>query len=237
MKKIKIVPLIISAIILAGIISLILYIVKVTRDEYSLTTNEKKWIELNKNVVVDISIMNDLPIFANEGDGVLFSFLEYFSEETGLEFNKQSYSINGDLIESDYVFKILDDDELLTKNDLLFYNDNFVIISKNNEMISNINDIYDSKIGVLIDDVESINNYIDSDYDLVFTTYETINSMFLKFDSNDLEYIIVPKNQFINNIVEKDYYVCYQFGNLFQYFISYITNGMKLNMIVYIQKK
>ncbi len=234
MKKIKIVPLIISAIILAGIISLILYIVKVTRDEYSLTTNEKKWIELNKNVVVDISIMNDLPIFANEGDGVLFSFLEYFSEETGLEFNKKSYSINGDLIESDYVFKILDDDELLTKNDLLFYNDNFVIISKNNEMISNINDIYDSKIGVLIDDVESINNYIDSDYDLVFTTYETINSMFLKFDSNDLEYIIVPKNQFINNIVEKDYYVCYQFGNLSnKYVLSYNVNNKELNSIFY----
>lgn len=234
MKKIKVVPLIISATILIGIIGLILYIVRVTKDENSLTILEKKWIESNKDTVIDISIMNDLPIFANEGKGVLFSFLDYFSEDTGLEFNKKSYSINSDIVESDYVFKILDDKEVLTKNDLLFYRDSFVVLSKNNEMISDINNIHTSKTGVLVEDTESISNYINSDYDITFTSYENANAMLSKFDSDELDYIIVPKNEFIRSIIEKNYYVCYQFGNLYnKYVLSYNANNKELNSVFY----
>lgn len=234
MKKIKVVPIIISAAILIGIVGLILYIVKVTRDEYSLTISEKKWIESNKNIVIDVSIMNDLPIFANEGKGIAFSFLDYFSVQTGLEFNKKSYSTSSDLIESDYVFKILDYKESITKNDLLFYKDNYVVLSKNNEIISNLDEIYDKKIGALVKDVESISNYIKSKYDFTFSSYDSATTMLSKFESGDLDYIILPKNQFLNVIIQKNYYVSYQFNNLFnKYVLSYNVNNKKLNSIFY----
>ncbi len=233
-KRIKVLPLIIAALILAAIISIIIYIVKVTRDEYSLTINEKRWIESNKNVVVDISIMNDLPIFADEGNGILFSFLDYFSLQTGLEFNKKSYSITSDIVVSDYIFKIMDESEQITKNDLLFYSDHFVIISKNNEKINNINDILSYKIGVLSSDLDNINNYIQTDSDLSFISYDSISTMLSKFSSNDIDYIVVPKNQFLKVIIENNYYISYQFSGLSnKYVLSYNANNKELNSIFY----
>ncbi len=234
MKKIKLLPLIIAVLILALIAITVVYVVRVTKDEYSLTTSEKKWIESNKNVVIDVSIMNDLPIFANEGDGILFSFLDYFSLQTDLELNKKSYSIDGEIVASDYIFKIMGESEQITKNDLLFYYDKFVIVSKNNEKINNINDLLDYKIGVLTSNLESLNNYIQADCDLSFISYDNSNILLSKFSSSDVDYIIVPKNQFLKSIIENEYYVSYQFSGLSnKYVLSYNVNNKELNSIFY----
>ena len=53
---------------------------------------EKRWIEKNKSTKIDVSILNDLPIFGEEGDGVFFDFLNDFEKETSLEFNMIPYT-------------------------------------------------------------------------------------------------------------------------------------------------
>ena len=44
----------------------------------SLTVNEKRWVEKNKDSEVYFEIVNDYPVYAMNGQGVLFDFIEDF---------------------------------------------------------------------------------------------------------------------------------------------------------------
>ncbi len=57
----------------------------------SLTVAQKKWIENNKNRVIDLSVFSGVPVINNNGGGIVFDFLDSLEKDTGLEFNKLSY--------------------------------------------------------------------------------------------------------------------------------------------------
>ena len=44
-------------------------------ENITLSISEKKWIENNKNKLIDLSVLNDAPIVNNNGLGILFDFL------------------------------------------------------------------------------------------------------------------------------------------------------------------
>ena len=69
----------------------------------------------NKNNVIDVSVFNDVYVFGNSGDGVIFDYLVDFTEEYNINFNKVSYMSNGDSIKyKDLSFRILDSDKKLS---------------------------------------------------------------------------------------------------------------------------
>ena len=231
-KKIKILPIIITIFILLVLGGILFLIFRSNKDDYSLTLGEKRWIESNKNEIVDISIMNDLPVFAKEGSGIFFDFLTYFNEQTGLDLNKKSYNIVNEPTEADFLFKIINEVEELTKNDLLFYEDNFSIISKENKKITDINTLFGYKIGVMSLDLASINDYIHSNGSLTYVPYDDPELLFAKFASNDLDYIIVPKNQYLDKIIESEYFISYHLSGLSsKYVLTFNTNNKELNSI------
>ena len=109
---------IILGIVLLIILISVLLIVNAYRNKTELTLNEKKWIEENKQSMVDIYIMNDLPIFSSDENDIFLSFLDYFEAETGLTLNKVSYSLSSSKLSADYLFKIINETDDLTRNDL-----------------------------------------------------------------------------------------------------------------------
>ena len=73
------------------ILGWVFYYFFLNQDEKStLTIVEKKWIEKNKNNIVDIGIINNIPIFNYDGEGVFFEFIKKIEKDTGLEFNEIS---------------------------------------------------------------------------------------------------------------------------------------------------
>ena len=59
------------------ILGWVFYYFFLNQDEKStLTIVEKKWIEKNKNNIVDIGIINNIPIFNYDGEGVFFEFIK-----------------------------------------------------------------------------------------------------------------------------------------------------------------
>ena len=66
---------------------------------------EKRWIEKNKSNIVDVSVLNDVPIFGEDGEGVFFDFLNDFTKETEIQFNMIPYKSNGES-SSKYVFEM-----------------------------------------------------------------------------------------------------------------------------------
>ena len=77
-KKIIIITLIV---LILGSISLAHFFTKEDK-ETSLTVSDKKWIEDNRNSVIDFSALNGIPVISDNGNGLIFDFLTSLEEDT-----------------------------------------------------------------------------------------------------------------------------------------------------------
>ena len=119
----KLIILIIVGIIF--IVSLSIFVLNYSKDDSSFSILEKKWINDNSSTVLDVSVFNDIPVYGKNGFGVIFDMLDDFTSKHGINFNKVSYlTTNSDVSYRDIAFKILDNDTILSDNDLLLYKDN-----------------------------------------------------------------------------------------------------------------
>ena len=57
------------------LIALIVGYIKVNSNSKELSLSEKKWIEENKKSMIDIYVMNNLPIFSSGEKDIFLSFL------------------------------------------------------------------------------------------------------------------------------------------------------------------
>lgn len=214
------------------LIALIVSYIKVNSNSKELSLSEKKWIEENKKSMIDIYVMNNLPVFSSGEKDIFLSFLDYFEAETGLSLNKVSYTLNSDEPTSEYLFKIIAINDDLGRNDLLFYEDNYVILSKNNLKIQDIAKLSGYKIGVLNDDLSKISEYLTYDNNLTFSNYDDDVRLFEAFDNGDADYIIVPKNRYLKEIITNNYYIVNSLSSLNnKYVLSLSNNNIKLNGI------
>ena len=151
-KKRALLISIISILIIGIFAGIYIYLNKEDK-KTTLTVLDKQWIDDNKNNIIDLSIVKNVPIFNYEGQGLFFDFIDSIENTTGLHFNKWSYN-KDDKPTSDYSFSITDKVE---ENDILIYEDNYVLVTKTNKKYNNINKINQMVVGVLND--KSIINY------------------------------------------------------------------------------
>ena len=71
----------IIAIITVAVIAGIIYLVKVSKEDYKLTTQDKKWISANLNNVQNINVLDDIPVFGLNGEGVFYDLLKDLETE------------------------------------------------------------------------------------------------------------------------------------------------------------
>lgn len=193
---------------------------------------EKRWIEKNKSTVIDVSILNDVPIFGNEGEGVFFDFLNDFKKETELEFNMIPYSKNKTAKEVSYSFE-MNNKTKIKDNELLFYKDNYILISKDNEKVKNFSNLEDITIGVLESDLSTIKDYLDSNNSVVYNTYTKINDIVSALNSNEIKYAIIPSNIYIDKVFSNNYYVVYNIPEIYTNYVLTVDGNEKiLNSII-----
>lgn len=179
---------------------------------------EKRWIEKNKSSVIDVSILNDIPIFGDEGEGVFFDFLDDFSKETGLEFNKIPY-VTGKSSKSDgYVFE-LNQKTNLDNNELLIYKDNYVMISKESEKVKDFSELDNTIIGVLETDLSSVKEYFGDNETIIYNPYNTVDSIVSALKDNDIKYAIISNNTNIDQILSNNFYVVYNMTDIYTNYV------------------
>lgn len=231
MKKNKKLIAIIGIVLLIAVVA-VLVILRINNNSKELSLSEKRWIEDNKKNMVDIYIMNGLPIFSSNESDIFLSFLSYFEAETGLSLNKVSYSLASNAPTADYLFKIVSETDDISRNDLLFYQDNFVILSKTNKKIQDLSKLKDYKIGVLTSNLQSITEYLAYGNNLTITNYEDDVRLFNAFSEDTVNYIIVPKNRYLKEILTNNYYIVNNLSSLTnKYVLSLSNNNTKLNNI------
>ena len=187
---------------------------------------EKRWIEKNKSTVVDISVLNDVPIFGEDGEGVFFDFLNDFTEETEIKFNMIPYKTTGSSA-SKYVFEMTNNSSL-KDNELLFYNDNYVLVSKNNDEVKRMSDLKGVTIGVLETDLNKIKSSFDDSDLIIYNSYSNIDSIVSSLNNNDILYAIIPKTIYINEIFKNNYYIVDNISELSSNYVLNINGDEKI---------
>lgn len=200
----------------------------------ALTVTEKKWVEENKSNVIDFSVINDYPLYGLNGEGVFFNFLNDFEQDVGLEFNKVSYLKEDKISSKGYSFRVLDNDTKLTKNDLLLFNDGYIALGREYQRINHITDMKNITFGVLKDDASDISYYLKSGSNLVYKSYDDVDSLFKALDSKDVEMIIIPNIMYLNKTIgKKDYIINYYFTEMKkQVVLTLASDNYKLNTII-----
>ena len=220
-KRRLILLLIVFFIILGGIFYYFFY-----QDDSNLTLNEKKWIENNKNKMIDISIQSDVPLFNYNGYGVIFDFLKSFEENTGLEFNKITDSTNNSILS----FKLKDSVE---KKDIVLLEDYDVLITKTQKKYANKDEIDDMVIGVLENHLDDINNVINNGK-LTFKSFKTEKEMFTELikEKSSINGAVVSKTKNLDQILQNDLYISYPIVDKKTYYVLSPSADKTFNSIV-----
>ncbi len=207
-KKLVIIILIVLIISAAGVVTLFLL-----NDEYALTVEERTWIDDNNNSVMNINVINNAEIFGSNGEGVFFDFLEDFSIEYNTTFNPITFN-QGEKTSG----LTLNAKQIIDDNDLIFYEDHYVLVGENDEIILNTSDLSEMNIGVLTSDETYLTQKIDNEL-VTFELFESETELLKEFNSATLEYMLVPLTLYLDTILASDLKVLYHFSDIKYYYV------------------
>jgi diguanylate cyclase (GGDEF)-like protein len=229
-NKKKIILLIIG---IAIIVFIGLYVILNYTEPNILNSQDKKWIADNGGKVIDIDVINDIPVYSNNGSGVIFDFLDYMKEETNLDFNKIPYLKSGTNFNSKYRFEIVDGSNKLTNEQLLIFTDSYVAVGKTERKIKSLEDLSGTKIGVLTSDNNTVSYYLASVPSIAFKNYDNVNDLFKALDNGDVAMVITSHMLNLDKTIKDDYHINYFFNNISKNIIlSLDENNQSLNNII-----
>lgn len=223
---------ILSIIGLLLLVCVVIFILNYTKDSSSFSLLEKNWINNHKSNVIDVSVYNDVPVYGQDGEGIIFSYLEEFTNSYGIEFNKVSYLVGGSTNMRDVSFRILNYNEELGENDILLYTDKYVLIGKNNDNINSISSLHDKMIGVLEEDVSNVRYYLDEADGVKYTSCKDVQEMIDLLNQGEVSYGVVPNNLYLDDIIENDLSVVFHLDELHKKYVLTVNNDKTLKSIM-----
>lgn len=231
----KIIIVIISILVVLSIASLIFLLVN-SRNSNSLTLEENKWIDSNKQNVIDIAIMNDIPVLSNNGEGLVYNYLDYVTEKYSLKFNVIPNKLDN-VVDYQYNMDLVSN---VTENDIVLLNDNLVLVTPDNKVYNDISDITNLVLGVATIDKEAVSNYLlNNNITLVeYITYAELKQSMVPVSnpngttSTPVNGIIIPKTIYTQEIVQNNYNISYHFNDLNKYFVLKTMGQRELNSIL-----
>ena len=209
--KNKIKYIIITIIVLVILVGTGIFVFNTVNDKNKITVEEKKWINNNISNLQNVNIVNDIDVFSHSGYGVYYDFISDFSKEYQLKVNPVTYNVEDE--EKPDGFKMTNK---LDDNSVIFYEDYFVLISKSQEHIKDINSI-EGNIGNLSSDYSYLSSYLNKDKLISYNSYSELEDAFIKNES--IKYMIVPRIMYIDYTIKNNYEIVYHFSDIKEYFI------------------
>ncbi len=186
-------------------------------DENKLTAIERRYIADNSSIVQNISVVNNVDVFGNNGEGIFYDFINDFSSEYAMKTNNVAYNLGES--SSGVAFAI---GNTLAKNETLFYTGHYVLVSKKNEFINHMSSLSSQKIGVTAENSDYVKEYLPTGLTLI--SYEDNVKLSEAFEEQkEINYMIVPLELHLSEILSNDYYVACHFSDIKYYYK--ITTG------------
>lgn len=208
-KKKKII--IIASIFLIVACAVTMVALNFLKDTTRLTVYEKQWINDNSNNVVSVNVINDLNVFGHDGKGVYYDFISDLQEEYGLQLNPVVYNSNEVVEGISFGYSII-------PNENTFYEDEFVVVGKKDQIFNSINQIQNKKIGVLSEFSDYINNNIITEEKIEYVTKSNSDELIESLNTDEIEYIMVPKNKWLDKILKENLYINFHISDVKIYY-------------------
>lgn len=223
MKKKKSIIIIIVSIILVIGIAVGLYFI--LNDKDKLTVAERNWVNESIGTIQNINVVNNVNVFGKNGSGVYYDFIKDFETEYGLDINPITFNEGSN--PSGITFGIK---QSIGENDILFYTDHYVLVGKNNDIISQEENLNGKSIDILSKDLNYVSKYLKKASNVSFKQFETMDEMILDINENDT-YMLVPLIKNLDLILSKDYKVVYHFSDIKDYYVLQISDD-KLSSVL-----
>ena len=222
-KKRIIIIISLIALVLVGLIFFF------TREDKGTSLNviEKKWIDNNKNKVIDFSLLNGVPIINYNGSGILFDFLNSLEKDTGLEFNRLSYSI-GTKSNSEYSLEVTDE----IGNNILFYQDNYVIVTKDKKHYNDVSELNNLNIGVLSDNSSKISDCLLGSHNITYKGYSNDAELINALKNAEVDGIVIPKLDYLGSILKNNFNISYNISDYSKNYVIKLGSNKRLNKIL-----
>lgn len=224
--------IILSVIGLILVLSLVIFILNYTKDSSSFSILEKTWINNHKNNVIDISVYNDVPVYGQDGEGIIFSYLEEFTKSYNIEFNKVSYISSTITNLQDVAFKITDYNYQLTDNDILLYKDYYVIVGIDKTSLNSLNELEDKNIGIFDNDISNARYFLNNIKNIKYTTCADEEELLNNLINKEVDYIIIPNNLYLDEILKNDLTIAYHLQDIYKNYIITISKDKTLKSIL-----
>ena len=204
----------------------------------NLNLTEKRWIENNKENVINVSIANNIPGFSSEGEGVFFDYITKLEENTGLSFNLISYDVNSDMVENDLYFEVVNGKDVndLKDDDMVFFRDYYVLVGKSEEKITDPSNVINKKIGVLSDDLADVSYFIPSVNSVSYTSYQSSDEIENALKNDSVDYIAIPKTRYASFIISNSYHVVYNMTELREAYVLKTSDDVNKNLSSIVKK-
>lgn len=230
LKNINYIKYCIITVLIILVMSGIYFFLTAEDNETRLTVLEKQWIMKNKKTLIDINVPNNLDILADNGEGVLFDFVNLVSKETELEFNKKSYNYPSDNTSLNGLsLLILDSKDKTRESDVLIAEDSYILLGTKDEKVLDLNEIHNKKIGVLKENYEVVQAYIPS---CTYTNYQSSEELASSLAKNKVDFVIAPRSYILKEAIENKLYINYSFSNLTNKIVLRMSNDKRLSSIM-----
>lgn len=219
---------------LIGIIFVVLlgiFILNYSKDDSSFSILEKKWINDNTSNVLDVSVYNDVPLFGKNGKGVIFDLLEDFTNTYGINFNKVSYLSNNSSNLRDIAFRIIDCNTKVTENDIMLYDDSYVLVSNSDTPIDRISDMSNINTLILSSDVGTVSSYLSDAKDISYIPKNSIEDIESSLNDDENLYALIPYNMYIDYIMKNDWNILFHLSDAAKKYVLTIKDKTLLNIM------
>lgn len=209
-----------------------IFILNYSKDDSSFSILEKKWINDNKSNVADISVFNDVPVYGKNGKGVIFDYLDDFTVKYGINFNKVSYlTSNSNTSLRNNAFRIISGNTDLSDNDILIYEDSYVLVGKDSVHFDTIKDMGDIKVAVLSSDLELISNSLTDNNMISYVSKENISDIEEALIDDEISYAIIPYNMNLDFILKNDLHISFHLTDIINKYVLTIENKTFYNIM------
>lgn len=201
------------------------------KDSQKLTSVDRDWIEKNKNDVIDIAFVNNVPVFNENGTGVLFDFAEQLKKDLGLELNPLPYNLGEETPTGLGMILTKEKD----KDDVTIYEDHYVIVTNRQVQYNNLEDIPSTNIGVAKADMKDASYYLKGNSQISLKEYADYNQMIsdLTKDNGKVSAIILPEMSYMRDIVTNETFnIAYHISDMHQYLTLHFGDNKSLNTIL-----
>ncbi len=199
-----------------------LYLFLNKENKYKYTIDEQKWLEENKNNIIDLYMPSDIAVLTLSGKGVLFDFVDHFTKNTKVKINPVAYQL-GEQINSDYSIVLVDNKE---ENDIKIMDDEYVVITKNSGLYNDSSNLVGLKIGVLKEEAELVAPYLDSN--ITYVPYASKELLLNALKTDAVSGIIGLKSLYLSDILNNQYHICYHISDLKKSYVLRLSGSNEL---------